>query len=84
MIMSSTKHDTTQAALPAIFDMQQFMTLEIMIRRKRSITNVAGKRLIFVRTLVLSEISLRCEVLSTNFTDEGLLFFMQLFVFYKQ
>lgn len=77
--MALTEEHTTLLALPAIFDMQQFMSLEVLTCIERSITHVARKG-ILVATLVLSEICMFCEKLSTMFTDKGLWFFMQLFV----
>lgn len=82
--MTSTEQHATLGTLPAIFDMQQFMTLEVMTCSERPIAHVARKRrLVCVRVLVLGKICLTCETLSTNFThDRGIFFVMLPFVFY--
>lgn len=68
MVMTLTEQYATRVALPAIFDVQQFVTLEVMTRSERSIAHVARKGRL-MDTLVLSEVILTCENLSTHFTD---------------
>lgn len=80
MFMTLAEEYTTLGTLPAIFDMQEFMTLEVMTSGERSVTYVARKGRL-MNTLVLSEICLTGEDLSTYFTGKGLFFFMQRFVF---
>lgn len=82
MVMKSTEEYATLAALSAIFDMQQFMTLEVMSCSERSFAHVARKGRL-VNTLVLGEIGLGCEEFSAIFTDMFVSVFMKLFVFYE-
>lgn len=82
MIVALTEQHATDATLPAIFDMQQFMALEVMNCIERTLTHVARKGRLGL-TLVLSEICLTCEMLSTVITDKGDFFVMQFFVFHE-
>lgn len=79
MVMTATEEHTTDAALPAIFDMQQFMTLEVLTCRKSSVTDVTWKGGV-MDMLVFSEICKTGEVLFTNVAEKGP-FFMLMFVF---
>lgn len=84
MVVTLTEQRATPEALPAIFNMEQFMTLQLVNRGERSITHVARKEgLIPVHSMVLTEICLSYEAFSTIFTDKGPLFFVQPFVFYQ-
>lgn len=82
MVMTLAEQYATLGALPAIFDMQQFMTLEVMACSERSITHVARKGRL-ADTLVRRKICLTCEMLFTNVADKGAFFFMLPFVFHK-
>lgn len=80
--MKLTEERTTLVALPAVFDMQEFVTLEILACSERSITNVTIKgRLFYI--LELSNICLTGGELPTIFTDTWPFSFMHQSVFHK-
>lgn len=77
MVMTFTEQHATCAALPAIFDVQEFMALEVVARSERPIAHVARKGRL-MEMLVLSEVFLTRETLSTHFTDKEPFFFTQM------